>query len=220
VRDLARKIVRRVLNPLVFTGQQKIVIASTGRAGSTVLFDTIRKGLICDRLGPFARGTFGAYVEESCSGFVARMADIPKSPFVVYKTHDIFTNLPDCKFIFVHGDPLDSAMSVQKMVKREGIEWFHTHQYNLSATGEYDDLFDKDVLNFAGQVRSWMGARRGNVFIVAYADLWEKQVDLGAFLGFPICLPERRERSPKTLPTNINAKLFEQLRGLVDERRD
>ncbi len=185
-----------------------------------MLFDAITKAWVRHKLGSRADGILGSFVEESCSGVVPRIADVCRTHFVVNKTHDVFTDVPGCKFVFVHGDPLDSALSVQAVVRREGMEWFHEHQFHLHAGGKFEDLFDKDVLNFSGQIKSWLNARRPNVFVVAYDSLWEKQQELEAFLGFSICLPERRDRSPKTRPAHINEKLFEELRGLVDELGD
>lgn len=185
-----------------------------------MLFDAITKGWVRHKLGSRAEGFLGSFVEQSCSGVVSRMADVSRSHFVVNKTHDVFTDVPDCKFVFVHGDPLESALSVQTMVQREGIEWFHEHQFHLRASGNFEDLFSRDVLNYAGQIKSWLSARRPNVLVVAYETLWEKQHDLEAFLGFSIRMPEKRDRSPKTRPAHINAKLFEELRNLVDEFDD
>ena len=99
------------------------------------------------------------------------------------------------------------------MTEKHGMQWFEDHLYHLNSPGEFSDLYQKDVLNYERQLRSWSQGSDRQVFIVQYEDLWDRVDDLSAFLNIPVSLPERRPRAPKSLPESINIELFDHLRG-------
>ncbi len=195
---------------------QKIVVASTGRAGSTMLFDAIADGWCNHRLGRLG-GLFETVCNRLAKGFVERIDSMEYAPYVVCKTHDSIDENPDLrvKYVFVYGDPLESAMSVEQMIRKGGTEWFAKHQYHLRANGSIEDLFRKDVLNYAGQMAAWKKVKDfDNVFCVSFSDLWARENDLSDFLGFEIELPTKRERTQKHRPPEVNMALFDELRRI------
>ena len=224
----AKRIIRRAVLPLVFNGVPRIIIASTGRAGSTMLFEATAQGLIWSRFGCKPDTVLGKALTRSSSGYVARLSSIDRQTYAVYKTHDTFNLLPrgDYKVIFVYGDPLESAMSVDRIVREKGESWFVQHQYHLHGAGELRDLFNKDVLNYAGHLKDWLGQYREGVLCVDYDDLWISQAEISSFLGFQLQLPLRRPR--RTIESNaiIDHELFADLRRMKDmlkhnyQRRD
>jgi hypothetical protein len=84
------------------------------------------------------------------------------------------------------------------------------HIYHLVGQGSPHEIFEKDVLNYEAQIKSWANA--DGVFVVHYDDLWKKSDELSDYLGFKLRLPERRDRTVKIRPSNINQELFDHLR--------
>lgn len=153
-------------------------------------------------------------------GYVDSIKSVDTVPYLICKTHDELTQLDtDVKFIFVYGDPFDSALSVNSMVQRLGIDWFSEHQQHLRASGEFCDLYKKDVLNYEGQINSWMAVRRTNIFCVDYDDLWSMIDELERFCEFPIELPERRIRESTSRPELVQSELFEKLRHIKNSAK-
>jgi len=114
-------------------------------------------------------------------------------------------------YIFVYGDPLDSALSVSSVVKKQGIDWFYKHQKHLKGNGSYENIYKKDVLNYENIMHSWMRAKERNIICIDYCDLWDKDDALSVFLGFNVKLPEKVERSKKE-DVEVSQELFSNLR--------
>ena len=76
----------------------------------------------------------------------------------------------------------------------------------------YDELFDKDVLNYDGQIKSWMSKKYNNdVLCIAYEELWDKVDAISKFLGFKVELPKKHNRISKEFPPKLNKQLFNDL---------
>lgn len=197
-----------------------VVIASTGRAGSTLLYKAILQGFCYQRCGYLgAVRCFNQNIlERQFGGFVARLAEDKDFPPIA-KTHDLFPEgrTTETRYIFVHSDPLDSALSVERKVSQSGLGWFARHQHNLRVPEEergYHDLFTKDVLNYKRQLLSWMKQPCPPVLAIAYEDLWDQISAIEKFTGIRIRLPKRRKRGEKNKPSNISNSLFSELREL------
>lgn len=196
---------------------KKIVVASTGRAGSTMLADAICESILSVKLGrQKSGGLVDKILKSAFFSYVPRLESVKKSNSIVLKTHDIWNDTfsDDALFIFIHGDPLDSVLSVVQMTERYGMDWFNRHQYHLRASGNFQDLYTEDVLNYRGQLQSWLTTKNSNVFVVAYEDLWMKKEDIANFVGFELYLPIQKDRSEKTIPDAVNFKMFDELREL------
>lgn len=214
---IIKKWIKRLFISVAYLGYPKIVIASTGRAGSTMLFDAVADSLIKHRFHLSRHGRIWGLIKRLSVNYVDRIDTLPKEACLICKTHDTYSNPPrsNSRFVFVYGDPLESAMSVEKVVESEGREWFGLHQYHLKASGAYEQLYSQDVLNYEGQLISWLSEiKNENVFCVDYDDLWDEREELSRFIGFDIDLPERRQRKVKAPSAAINQAVFCRLREL------
>jgi len=151
--------------------------------------------------------------------YIDRLSDIDRHSAPVLKTHDLFRPqvTRSAKYVFLFGDPLESAQSVAKMGREYGLEWIEEHIYHLASQGDPSSIFQSDVLNYEHQLRVWSEAE--GVFCVHYEDLWERLSELSEYLGVEVVLPERRERARKSLPASYNRELFDRLRQLEREVR-
>lgn len=206
----------------VFLGGQKIVITSNGRSGSTMLFDAIADSMVKHKFHLKPNTIIAKKIKRLCTGYVDRINKLPNEVCHVCKTHDIYEYLPksNYKFIFIYGDPLDAAMSVAQEFEKKGQEWFTIYQYHLKANGKYSDLYEKDVLNYQEQLKSWLTQRNNNIMCIDYNDLWDEKESLSKFIGFNVDLPARRPRMDKPANNNINKEFFTKLRELKDSLKN
>lgn len=211
--------IKRVLSAVVFLSPKPVVVSSTGRAGSTMLFDALRLGFIRSRYGVDESSLIGSFLLKLSSVYSDRLSDVAGSPFPVHKTHALYDpKYRDmARYVFIYGDPLESAQSVELMMRKEGMEWFEKHLDHLESSGAFPELYQRDILRFEDQLRSWMGVSRESVFVVSYEDLWDKQAEIARFVGFDFVLPDRRPRTKKEAPENYNTELFDRLRALPAE---
>lgn len=214
--DLLERKLRKLFVTLAYRGIPRIVIASTGRAGSTMLFDAIAVNLVKQRFRISRKSRISDFLKWFSTGYIDRIENLPDEPYLISKTHDLFSGSwgSGYKFIFIYGDPLESALSVEKMVKNEGQQWFLEHQFHLRANGDYDDLFQKDVLAYQAQLENWLAQRDRNIVCIDFDDLWNNEERLSDLLGFEVELPKKRPRCEKSQISSINEELFEFLRNV------
>lgn len=212
-----KKAIKKIVFLLFF--KQKIVVASTGRSGSTLLFNAIVSGLIRKKFNVGDDGKLYFLLKKFVGDFAVRLSDINSSPVPVLKTHDLLDRKyeNDAKFIFIYGEPLESALSVKIMTEKRGSRWFNDHLHHLNSSGEIKDLFQKDILNYENQIKSWAKGSPEHVLTVNYDDLWKCQKKISSFLGFDVEFPEKLPRVSKDIPKNINNELFEHLRHVMSE---
>ena len=98
------------------------------------------------------------------------------------------------KCIFTYSEPLEAALSVEGMRHLEGSIWVEEHIFNLVGRGNVDDLYQRDVLNYQGQIGSWAKTQRVNVLVLKYDQLWERNPEISRFSGYNVILPSRRDR--------------------------
>ena len=210
LKELARNILFYDINP--------IVVASTGRAGSTVINAALREGFAahyCKRY-PFVPEDV---IYKLCYGLIDRLWDmkyVQNRP--ILKTHDLFSLDVNYKatFIFIYGDPLDSALSVVRQGQKYGQGWIDQHLYHLRCSNQPFEIFKNDILNFEKQIKSW---DQPHVLKIYYKDIWNRKSEIEDFVGFALKLPPYREREVKVMPSNINTKLFARLRCSVNNLR-
>ncbi len=175
---------------------QCIIVASNGRSGSTLTFKTIRQS--------FRKRNKKRADQAS---FVARLKEADLCPPSLYKTHDfpdVLTSGPkQVRVVFCFGPTKDSALSVYSAKERYGQDWLDTHFYNLHATGNYDELFRRDVLQQARQIKEWATFEDVPVLCVRYDAIWDHQRDIANFTGFEFVPPARTERAPKNIPAAL-----------------
>lgn len=187
-----------------------------------MLFDAIADSLIRERFGLDPTSRIGACIRRLSVGYVTRIAELREAPCFVCKTHDLYENPPNGKYayIFIYGDPLESVASVEKMVEKHGKDWFRRHQWHLKADGPYEALYDRDVLNYEGQLLSWLSETRNDTFCVEFDDLWMMSKKLSDFVGFNVVLPPRRRRNSMPKPPSQERQIFSHLRALKNKLKD
>lgn len=170
---------------------KRSIIASTGRAGSTMLFNSMIAGFRhkykIPNLGRVVDNLYGTFVE--CPKFSRKLQPI-------YKTHCLPNeiDLNRSRVLFVYSCPIENVKSVYLRTERDGIEWFHNHQKNLRGVGDFSDLFDKDILNYKIQIERWLEVKHENCKIIDLKDLWEKQAEISGFMQLDLELPVKRLR--------------------------
>ncbi|WP_170350545.1 MULTISPECIES: hypothetical protein [Ruegeria] len=175
-----------------------VIVASNGRSGSTMTFLAL-----ADSLRDVDREA------AKKSNFIARLDDATFHAPCVYKTHDYpqpLSSWPEnTRVVFCFGSAKDSAFSVYSALDRYGADWIDLHFHHLHATGTYDELFQRDVLQQARQIKEWVTYEDVPVLCVHYDALWEYQETISRFTGLDFRPPERRERVPKDIPAELKA---------------
>lgn len=210
--------VKKWARKIVFGSPLPVVVASTGRCGSTLLAHAIAASRFKKRLG-LLPASLRTFFQELAVAYLDRMPNIAKASAPVLKTHDLYQKAfsDKAKFIFIFGDPLEAAQSVAQMEEKHGLIWVEKHIYHLQGNGTPHDLFHKDILNYENQIRLWSQAE--GAFLVHFDELWDKSAQLSEFLGFDVTLPERRKRSTKPEPQKYDRGLFDRLKTLETELR-
>jgi len=211
--ELFYSLFKRAVKIALFHREVPIVVASTGRAGSTMLVHAISYSLIEDRFHRWPE-VFKKILRRVSVDYLDRLKEMPLKKAPVLKTHDLHRHdrCDEEKCIFVFGDPLEAAQSVDKLRRSKGDIWVDEHIYHLCGSGRASEIFEKDVLNYENQIRSWSASKKA--FLVHYDDLWSRVHELSDFLGFELHLPEKRERSLKENPDFYNETLFSYLKSL------
>lgn len=173
-----------------------IIVASNGRSGSTLTFQTIRQGMLERDVR-----TAGKFQ------FVSRLSEVTFPRPFVYKTHDFPDALSEkrdgVRVVFCFGSTKDSALSVYSAVERYGEDWVEKHFYNLHADGTFEDLLKKDVLQQARQIREWATFEDVPVLCVHYDAIWDHKAEISEFISLDFEPPKRRKREPKKIPENL-----------------
>lgn len=185
VKNLARSLLLR-------KKESSVLLASMGRSGSTVLFEsavsTMHEG----------RDRFFSTRRSLSQDFVWTLKNARFETGKVYKTHDFPDHLeaPDhLKVIYVFGDPLDIVRSVLSCEEKRGIAWIEEHFLHLKAAFEdYAHIFDKDVLRMGDQIDAWLRPQKFRLLTVKYDAIWEHEQGIADFLELPIKLPVRQPR--------------------------
>ncbi|MCK9587824.1 MAG: sulfotransferase domain-containing protein [Terrimicrobiaceae bacterium] len=167
----------------------KIVIASFGRCGSTLVAEAVHQAF------PELPYCFERYVK-----------DFPEEG--VIKTHCLapLELEPGVKYLYCYRSPLLSVISAHSQPE----DFQQLHYANLGADianrGHWPRV---DVLNLKGNYLSWR-LHQGKVFFLRYADIWEQKRKLADYLDreIPIPAPTPRETVfDKNNPSHLQACL-------------
>lgn len=187
------------------TAHPALVVASFGRAGSTVVWDALRMAMARARLGPLASTN-----PEVCSGlaFNFPQGDALR-PGIVYKTHDY----PDMmvasrrvRAVFLFGSAVEAALSVHEQKALRGEGWVRQHFHHLHRPYRYDALLDADVLGMRDQCVAWMGYTASPVLCLRFEALWDNVDRLSEFCGLEVRLPARKPRKTKEVSPDLLAR--------------
>lgn len=191
------------------------VIASSGRAGSTMLTDAVAAALLrgVPAIGPAlaARSRVRIWmIEEGWDLAAARLR-----PGGVCKTHDLPPPALPARARVVHtyADPVETALSVLRRLEQAGPAWVAAHLRHLRAPPADPALIEeRDILGLAAQFEAWSTPRPYPVLSVQYRAIWDHRAEIADFLGIPperLVLPpwRRREADPAALPRDRAARL-------------
>lgn len=202
----------------IFLGVTPIIVASTGRSGSTMLFETIQSCLIANRFKLLSRNKkINKKLVKLAGCYMDRLEDVFHNASPVKKTHALFDSekvANKAKYIFVYGSPFESALSVDEKYEDEGPMWLDEHLYHLESEGDISDLFKKDILRYEDQLKAWLRSESDQVLCVPYDKLWEKQAIISDFLGFEVILPNKKARKHKQINNDYDVQLFDRLESI------
>ena len=211
-----KKLIKKLIRYLIFGDVKPILIASTGRAGSTLMVNVVSQAYI----SKFCKGKpkwFKSLAAKYSCSYINRLCakDIKLANSPVLKTHDLYTNDSNIcgKKIFLFSDPLESALSVSEQIKKNGDSWGKRHINHLKGSGQINQILNRDVLNYKNQLLSW---GESDAFIIHYDDLWSRSLELSKYLELDIVLPEKKERCKKDRTVDYNKNLFDSLQNLGD----
>lgn len=201
---------KRIMQYFLMGQSERIVVASTGRAASTLVVEAISAAYVKKKFARFPQ-VLQRYLAKCASEFVVNICDVTGKHAPILKTHDLYNAeiFKTLKCVFIYGDPLESALSCKRVEERHGQEFTEMHIKHLKGIGNPNEIFEKDVLNYEGQLRSWQFAK--NTLHIDYRALWERQSELSDFLDLPVSLPAQKTRLVLDKPVTFNAELFESL---------
>ncbi|GGB26460.1 hypothetical protein [Allosediminivita pacifica] len=177
------------------TKRDAIVVASFGRAGSTLVYDAVAEAMAQHRYHA-AGGLSLKVAKDEAFDLGARKL----RPGVVYKTHDypdVLSGKKNVRALFLFGSAEEAALSVHAQKAARSEDWVKLHFEHLRRPYRYDDLLQEDVLGFRDQCVAWMSFEGVPVLCLRYEGLWDNIDTISEFCGLDVRLPKRRERAPK-----------------------
>ena len=198
-----------------------IVVASAGRSGSTLLWETIAWAFVERRFGSKLPSFMKRALKYLATEFEPRLTDGDAGRFPVIKTHDVVpaASRPQGTYVFIFGDPIDSIRSVHRIAGLEGEIWLQHHLYHLCSHGDLSDLYQNDILNYEAQIKSWTGGRAENVLLVCYEDLWDRLDKISDFVGLNLKLPPKQARQSSCVETELVSEALLRLRIVYENAR-
>lgn len=203
------------LRAILFRGLDRVILASSGRAGSTMLCEVIATSIIDRKFYFIPKLVRKAIVAYSID--LIPMFDPIISKALVLKTHDLPNPELHKKYktIFIWANPIDSINSVHRRGTRDGQLWIDEHISNLRGIGNRNELLTNDVLNFQMQMEYW--TKQENVLKIQYELLWEHSTveSIEHFLGYKIKLPKQTNRKYDN-KLKVDNKLYKHLLSVYE----
>lgn len=162
-------------------------------------------------------GPFGSVPRTFVYKAVWELKNASFRPGAIHFTHDVPHDLAapsHLKVIFLYGRPSDTILSLIRRHYELGPEWMDRHFAHMHARGPYSEIIQRDVLRIGEQIEAWSSVRNANVLGLRYAMLWDNVDRLSEFAGFPVILPERRERNFLDINPALVAMVRENYREL------
>lgn len=214
-RSRYKEMVKNLLRAASPTSQPACMVASFGRAGSTLVYDALVEGMAVKRFGKPSPLATRLIRDEAWD-----LANFRFRSGQVYKTHDYPEALSDKqnpKIVFMFGSALDAAMSVYQQRELRGEEWVKLHFQHLKSSHSVDDVIRFDALGLLRQAKSWVGFEGLPVLCIRYEALWDNEAQLSEFCGFDIKLPARQERAAKNYD-HVTLRAAEAIYGPIDDK--
>lgn len=170
-----------------------LIVASTGRSGSTLVYDALVDGLAKARFGLLWR--MGRKITR---GTAWNLGETRLNPGVVYKTHALAEDLPanaSVRIVFVYSRPSEVVLSTISCRDRYGQSWLDDHLRHMGVTAPFERLPYEDILRLEEQIDGWTSVKDHELLAVQYDELWAGGASaVSNFVGFPVCFPEKRAR--------------------------
>lgn len=169
-----------------------IVVGSLGRAGSTVLYQSI-----------------GQTMQYKLTNFQNNLSNCEYKKGYVYKTHDFPPSNPlnHVKFIWTFADPYEVVLSVLNQEDKKGLKWIKNHFEHLNGEfDKYDDIYDYDALHLEGHFDKWYKKHNFDLLTIKYRSIWEQQRKLSRFTDVYIDLPVFNDREDRFSKLNQDKK--------------
>lgn len=211
-----RRFIKRTLQKICLKSDPPIIVASMGRAGSTLVFDSVINAK-ADQYPTF----FRPFYKRLITDFSWCLEGFKFSKGAVYKTHDfppVDGAIKDCKVIYVYGPATEAVISVFGCEAKFGSQWVNRHLEHLNASESFASIYDSDVLRIEEQIKRWGRCDTANIFFLYYSDIWDELGQLQNFLGFDIQLPPRRERQSATFLPIQSLKRINNRYQKIDKR--
>jgi len=225
---------------------QNIVIASTGRSGSTFLWNSLSYFFIKEysrfsfniENTNFKKIAYGSYKEnmnELNLNFIQKRlvstvidwdsninnSNIYKKKIIV-KTHDIFNiDNPEIKYIFIFRDPLAILTSMLYKIDNNESSFISNHLRHLRSKYTINQIFEKDILNYKSMSKSFIENKtKQNILFIDFNSLKKSEEVLNDYLGFKILLPELNDKEYHPSIAKLDPKLKQSLTETYDELRN
>jgi hypothetical protein len=213
----ARIYLKQLVQSALPTQVPPLIVASMGRSGSTVVWDSLRHAVAAHR----GVGRFNKQMTRLVSQQTWDLASAKFLPGVVYKTHGLAEELSSssgARVIFLFGSATDAALSVHSCETRYGHDWIIEHLRHLRASGGFDELANRDVLRFSEQLDGWIGKAGTPRMILRYDSLWDHEEALSDFTGVAVKLPVRKARTGPAAVDAATRARFTDTYGELDAR--
>lgn len=205
---------RELICKMLFGTKQRLIVASTGRAGSTMMTLSIADSYRRNSQSRFV--ILSKIYQRFLTGYEDRLSDINFGSSLIIKTHSLpRATLTNVKVLFVFGDPLDSVLSAKEMEKQHGLKWFEEHIFHLESKSDPINWLEHDVLNFEDQLKQWLSA--DNVLAIHYTDIWKYKHYISEFIGFELVLPVRTNRATKPDTSLYRNTLYARLKDIEND---
>lgn len=224
---------------------RKVIIASTGRSGSTFLRHNLAYSFINEYLRipykfqnpdlkeyiggtntTFKRNQLSFLDHKIFSSTMSWANTVDYSNLsgkkIFIKTHDRY-RIKDSvvKYIFIFRDPLAILTSILTKIDNSDTDFISSHLINLNANYNIDSILEKDVLNYIDLSNSYIkNKNEGNIFFVNFEDLENSSELLSDFLGFTIKIKKLKNKPYHPKTKMIKRELMEQLQATYTELKN
>lgn len=207
-----------ILRFLINQNNKKIIVAGTGRMGTSLLCNAIGESL--RKKNFFINLAFNLKLTKNYPiDFIKNFEDIRNSKTNLIKTHDLINSsnlniINNSLFIFVYGNPLHSLYSVNKILMDGKIDWVKDHLSNLKTNKiEIKRLGLYDSLNYENQIKCYLRfINHENFFFINYNDLWKKKKSIEEFISLKLNYPSFKKR--KIIKCFYTKKIYKKLYNL------
>lgn len=237
----------KLYEPIFFKGEyknnfRKVIIASTGRSGSTflrhhIVYSFINKYLRIPYkfqnpdLKEYIVGTNTTFKRDQLSFFDHKVFSSTMSwgdiidynnldeKKIFIKTHDYYRIKNDTiKYIFIFRDPLAILTSILSKIDNSDTDFLSSHLTNLNSDYNIDNIFEKDILNYIDLSNSYIkNKNEGNIFFLDFENLANSSESLSDFLGFNIKMKKLKNKPYHPKIKMVKRELIEKLQATYAE---